>query len=415
MRNKWYVIKYSSIQRAIACLLVFFCIFNFKVNMSSNWSVPVSIFVAILLLLVEMLHRRQFYRDKMRQSTVILWLIFLAGGLVTFIGTQDLGTAKSTWLDFLCLFLIVMALIDYIRDDSDVKAILTVYVLCALLLAFMGMYENITGFHFHVTYESYLVRRNAFGFYPSNTVFYNTNDMASFITISLPIGFMCAEQYKKALPIKIIVLAVLGASAIMSASRSAVLGIIIFAILILIIRKNDSVNFLILIFGGLIFFILADFLSSTYLGQFLTSDGDSGRSLVWVNTLYNAKKAWFMGIGPGCAKVVNGYSQYQSTELLAVHNYFLQIFVEFGIIAFLALLGWFFMLLRRVLLNRKSLFDMGRKVSNYQLAALVVFLIVSISSSDMTSRSWLYAWLAIQFAVTRIIGQTGNRDKVYYE
>lgn len=122
-----------------------------------------------------------------------------------------------------------------------------------------------------------------------------------------------------------------------------------------------------------------------------------------------------MGIGPGCAKVVNGYSQYQSTELLAVHNYFLQIFVEFGIIAFLALLGWFFMLLRRVLLNRKSLFDMGRKVSNYQLAALVVFLIVSISSSDMTSRSWLYAWLAIQFAVTRIIGQTGNRDKVYYE
>lgn len=404
-------IKYRTLERFLLCLLITLSIINVKIDMPVIGAVSLNRYVVVLMLLWRVQYGRRFRNDRMHQITVICWAIFLIAGLVTLAWTIDVTTASGVWIDFLFLFIIVIVILDFVRDEQDMRIALTIYTLCAVSIALLGIYENITGQYFHLTHVSYAARTNILGFHNSNTFFYNTNDMSSFVVAAIPVAFMCGNSYKSSRLLKVLFGLLLSMSVIFNASRGAVLGLIVFVALSLIIRRKSTVNILVLLLCTVFMLIFAEVLASTMLGQFFIEEGESGRFAIWINTLNNLKDSLFLGVGPGCASVSNSINQVFSTSIFAVHNYFLQMLTEFGVFGFVALMSWFIYLYIRIQRNRGKFQGQILRTSNYELSALFVFLAISITSSDMTNRPWIYVWFAILFAITKVLSYSTESEK----
>ena len=405
-------IKYKTLEMLFLSTLIFFSIINIKIKIGGIVKIPFNSVVVLGMIYWKYQYKQFVRKDRIRHITKGCWLLFLLSGMFTLLWTRDVETAMYSLIDFLVLYFIVITVLDYIQGKEELKLALLVYTLFSFLIAVMGIYENITGNHFHMTYESYSLGKNALGFYPSNTVFYNVNDMAAFIVTAMPINFICAENFKYPKVIKSISLMSLGMSIVFSASRGALLALLIFIVFMLVVREKNIANVILLVIGlvvsGLIFIIVIDYLHSTFWGRFFLSEGGGGRFDVWINTLNNAKDMIFMGVGPGCAAILNSVNQICETNLFAVHNYFIQIFAEFGMIGFLAISFWLMTLYCRIQKNREIKTTKICRISNYQLLALIMFLAISISPSDLTDKPWLYVWLALHFANVRIL-QSGDR------
>lgn len=259
------------------------------------------------------------------------------------------------------------------------------FIVVSLLIALSGVYEGLTGIFYHETDAVYLYQKTALGFYRPNTIFYNVNDNAIFATLCLILSSFYPKNPKRLFEyrvVRILSLVLFGANIIMVDSRGAELATVAFlALNFIFYRYKDNARF-VLIMSGI---IVLPFLSLILRSEFLD---DGGRWGIWVMSMRTLASTYFLGVGPGEIAWVN-LDQNVFADTYAVHNFILELFCDYGIIGFSALMVWL------VYLIRKGYEMFEKEIDFKMLPAIIAFLLSSITCSTLITKGFSLLFFAI--------------------
>jgi len=264
----------------------------------------------------------------------------------------------------LCIFLIFFAaILTFVRDQRKVKTIAFLVVVLGAIFGFLGILQQLTD---PQTIFGIRTVRDAIPF----GTFVNRHHFASFMMMSVALAFGIVyggniSSDKKLLiwiPIIIMILAI-----IMTGSRGGLLSLLVTLIFILIvtrmhIRKENNVStgkfglslpllglVLVFIVLGLVFFIGADQWLARSLGLQIQEDVSGGRFHFW----YIAWRIFLDHpiLGTGLDSFATMFQQYDTWNgrfrVERAHNEYLQTLSDSGIIGFVCVSAFIYLLFKR--------------------------------------------------------------------
>ena len=377
---------------------------------------------------------------------IFMWLLFV-GGIFMNNGRLTLSNIKvKAYLQFLMLWLlyaflsmtwaaakgdairhaiflfmgitIIFFMVYYFRDLDQLKRLYWLWLLIFAALIPVGIWEVTTGNHLHVSGIFGEVRPR-FRFAPS-TVFYNQNDYAAYIALSLPMVLAWIRYYPKLIGR---VLGVLVSIAglwllILTFSRScyiAVLTGLAFWFLFLL-RWNKKIKalavttfmcvFLVVIFPTNTRDILSKVeIQAASLNPIILQNESIGTLYVRLNLIKNAlyftaKSAGF-GVGAGNVEHYMENSKiYPVANITNMHNWWIEILANYGVFIFAGYLilyinlFWNLWKVYKRVNNRTE-----RMICEALLVGLVSFFMASISSSSIIAfrPQWMFIGFALAF------------------
>lgn len=363
-------------------------IYTVKVSFLDNFPLYQIIFpilTVLLLLSVPSWDKLSNYVYGPLQVTAICWLLISAWGLILSFANGDYLIGREYLRFNLGLICASVIFSNYMLFDKYDYILKGAYFCISGLIAASGIYESVTGNFYHLTRQSYLYYRNSLGLYRPNTIFYNINDSATFMLLSLVIAFLFAEQCREKRSVQFLAVILFGGNIILTESRGAEVGMVVFLVVYYLQSKSQTRRTLAVLLVGMLSVLgmLWAYLLSFELLRY------TGRSGVWINSLHNLARSYFWGNGPGKTALLNGINQVQSTSITAVHNFFLEMLCDYGVIGFVLLMIWYVQLLNQAKKQREKY-----RTSMIVLAGLIAFLPASISSSSLIRKSFVLAFFA---------------------
>lgn len=343
-----------------------------------------------------------------------LWFWVIYAALSVIWAADRISAVKHLIFLLLCISM-VFFIVQIIRDILDVKRLLIIWAGLFVLLLPIGFWEVITGEHLSNSgllnvdegYELYK--------FAPTTFFGNQNDYATLIALTLPM-FYISLGYVKKWYFKGLLLAIITASIIMllfTTSRANYIGVgigVSFWFLFLM-RLQGKVRFLVL---SAILLIIISFNLTIEKIEFLTSiwddfstltDSDDGGVDVRGNLVKNGIYFGFMsggfGVGAGNIEYYMQHNPYFPVgEITNVHNWWVEIFANYGIIVFVGYLLFYVNIILSLLkLRKKLLTDTERVICDSLLCGMVSFSISCLSSSSILAFNphWIFFGLALAF------------------
>lgn len=316
------------------------------------------------------------------QVTYICWGLVLTWGIILIPFTFQLGVNMDS-ITYIMAFIAMAGVFSYYSIiDGGIRRLLLCYIILSGAIGILGWYEAITGNIINITPGSYYYKTNFLGLHYPNTIFYNINDNAVFMTMSLFIAWLYTYQSKHRVWIRIVALIVYGGNIVLVDSRGALLAMVAFFIIQTLETKNaKKILPLVLVLGvGLIAF--------SNVSLFAEGMKETGRSLIWENTINNIKSSSFLGVGAGNIVYANRLSLI--SPVADVHNFFLELLADYGFIGFFSVILWYCILLV-ICLKGNRLYPECRMIFNI----LICFLPLSIVSSSLIGKSWTICFFSI--------------------
>lgn len=316
------------------------------------------------------------------QVTYICWGLVLTWGIILIPFTFQLGVNMDS-ITYIMAFIAMAGVFSYYSIiDGGIQRLLLCYIILSGAIGILGWYEAITGNIINITPGSYYYKTNFLGLHYPNTIFYNINDNAVFMTMSLFIAWLYTYQLKHRVWIRIVALIVYGGNIVLVDSRGALLAMVAFFIIQTLETKNaKKILPLVLVLGvGLIAF--------SNVSLFAEGMKETGRSLIWENTINNIKSSSFLGVGAGNIVYANRLSLI--SPVADVHNFFLELLADYGFIGFFSVILWYCILLV-ICLKGNRLYPECRMIFNI----LICFLPLSIVSSSLIGKSWTICFFSI--------------------
>ena len=340
-------------------------------------------------------------KNHIPKFLILLLVIFICSTFIALIITPNLGNFFKGLLSLIIIFSIIYFIVYYSDDEVDLNEYIKIYLIGMIIMFIMAIIEFITGFHFtdanyFQIYEigsyEYEVLKKA------PTVFlYNPNNIAIVATLSLPlrnIGFK--KKY-----LKILYTILCGLTVLFTGSRG---GIIIFCLIILFelfFFKQKEKTFYKFLFLGVICIIIIYFSDLIlnqlkYAGFFNTSI----EGMLEDSRFYLISKAFelsvrnrFIGVGPLCSSIA--MASVLGNEF-SIHNFILEILVEFGLIGLVCFLIFYLYLLIKIFKIKNN-----KNKRNSILLTLIIF--IPLSFIPPTIISLYNYWVVIGFALAYII------------
>ena len=180
---------------------------------------------------------------------------------------------------------------------------------------------------------------------------------------------------------------------LITSCRTSIVAVALYGILILSIKIVKDKKKKVILYMGFIIAAIVYLLNKNIV---LTNI----RLQIWKNVVYNIFLSGFLGVGVGRGQEVNAinvlYTALQTGRgaISGIHNYFLELLLEVGIIGVAILCIWIFSIMKIVWKMHAS--DEG---INYFVFA-VMFLLTSFCVSTMTDyfQYWLFLGLIISYA-----------------
>jgi len=306
----------------------------------------------------------------------------------------------------------IPTVVCWIASERDkLNVIYEAYIFVSLIIALIGVYEAFTGNIIHRTAGSYYYRKNLFGLTSPNTIFFNINDNAVFMAMSLFIAWIGSDKFKHRAFMRFILILLYGTNIIMVDSRGAILATVAFFMLELL--QLRSWNRRVMRVGGFMIAVtlmLPFLLESGILNSVLSSTlSDEARFSIWSNTIDSMKKSWLFGVGPGSITNVNRLSA--ALRVCDPHNFLLEITANYGVIGGVLFIFWY----ARLLINSKK----EAKYSNSSQSvwnALLCFIPLSIVPSSLVGKVWTICFFAVLIATLNQEYLAGNRtEEICYD
>lgn len=336
--------------------------------------------------------------------------IFLWGIVLSIFNSYTLKSEIENLIYILSLICVIYVYSYYFNFDSCRKIIKSSFFIISIIIGISGVYESITGNYYHLTYSSYEYNLNTFGLHRPNTIFYNVNDNAVFSLFSLIIAFLLADECKHRKLIQLMAVLVFGLNIIMVDSRGAEVGfvfcIVFFYLKVNIEKKN---RYLMAFLSAPIILLICRFFIEMLDISKIFQLGD--RENVWENSLKSLRESYFLGVGPGNISLKNANIMNSTTIITAVHNLFLEILCDYGV------LGLIFFVCFIAKLIKKAYVDITS--NNRMLIAflgLIALLLCSVTSSSLMGKSWFACFIGIIVAEINYkeISDLNNSKEIEY-
>ena len=293
--------------------------------------------LAGIILLVSYLANQQNYRnpDVYRNPIFLAWLGLLGVLILGLLVSLDRGMTLDYIKMNIKYFIVFMVMIKIIDSSRRLDLVIRVFVACGVCMALKTIINYLTGqTSLHGVYTS--SRAMSIG------IFGDPNDLALLYNVTLPfVLFFLVKAKKKFLPFVGILMII--TAIILTFSRGGFLGLcavgVGFSILYARKRKKYLVFMLMIV---LLFWFLAppeysERISSIFDWEVDPETGETGTRMdAWRLVIREGLKQPVLGVGAGSSYYVAGTG---SDDWHLIHNSFIQIFSESG------LLGLFFYLL----------------------------------------------------------------------
>ncbi len=355
-------------------------------------------------------HKEGFVSEKQKLVYIFL-LLWLGVGIASIVWAKDpIDSLKEliTLLPGICL--IVMVPFIYKKNRQYVE-FFTLWIIMALLFIGIGLINHFLHIHLPV---SRIAKSPAYMKSIPTALFANENDYASFLSISF-FFFLALFNRGKYLFFKLVGLSG-GLLAlfliIITSSRANLLAIALgLCVYFFILPARKKITYIALGLvgagvGSLLFPRQVGSLVSDVLYQFSSLFGESkvtsASNDIRENLLKNAmsflENTYGFGIGAGNAEYyMKNEALYNTQGITNIHNWWMEIFLQYGFIIFAGYLLFFgFLIWQMVISFKKAKCESEKMISEALLMGLVAFIVAAMSPSSFSSLN--YNWLLIAFA-----------------
>ncbi|MGB3479106.1 MAG: O-antigen ligase family protein [bacterium] len=385
--------------------LGFFTLFAYRILLVLLWG------LVIIRALTE--GKLVFPQEKIRLfiQFFVVWIIYAIISLAWAESKID-GVRNIIFL-FLGVSVILFA-IYYFKDKRDLNKLYWMWFGAFWILVLLGFWEHLTGQHLSVSrlYSERLV----FFWHRPTGVFYNPNDYATFLAISIPF-MLVACRYVRNIATKII--GVLGMIAafyliVITGSRANTLAVIIELVFVLFFLTNLSEK-LKAVFTSIICLIIAlPFLPVNLFSMIVSAELSSltartevqaGSIAIRSNLARNCLEFLYptAGLGVGSGNVeywMENFARHNTAGILNAHNWWLEILTNYGILIFICYIAVYLWLIIRLWRSWcRTNVPKERMITEALLLSLVGFSVASISSSSIMAfePNWMLFAFALAF------------------
>jgi teichuronic acid biosynthesis protein TuaE len=328
----------------------------------------------------------------------------------------------------------------YIRKGRELKVLTGILVAVFLLVLGVGLWETRTGLHLKTAGE--VLNLTGYARYMPRGFFKNPNDMATYLVLYLPFVYTLARYCCRKLitaPLLTVLLPAAGLGVFLilqSGSRANMLALVPMALAAVVLyfihhRIKALLNTTVL----LIITVMAYFMLTTSTPEFAywcnrqyriathhlstlqyAGGAESARVVLLKNSINELKDHALMGVGAGNAEEHMKKYRTATFVLLALHNWWLEILVNYGVFVFILYLIFYVKLLYELfLVTVRAGPGILQVLGEGCLLALVAFPIAAISSSSLIYARFMWILFGIALCVVnnyhlqRLKGEEGGR------
>ena len=311
-------------------------------------------------------------------------------GILTLVWSCNRESSVSAIMVYLTSALVLMLSKRKVSHGS-LQYILNAIYVNMIIMGIAALYESITGQYLMMSYEYYLRTFNIFGMIRPKAAFFNTNNLAVFFIISLPMALLATEKWKFSKLARVVIFFFSAIIVILTGSRMGITGLLLCLGLYIFYRvysDNSSKRILGMSIGLVIIAMVIYFMPSNIWSIFEgKSIGDETRWEIWKAALQSAENYAFMGAGIGTSKFADG-------SLGSPHNYFLEILLEFGILGLIA----FLFLVNNTLPSLKK----ARSEATFSYLRMLFWLFLLSTICASTLQGFYFIWLFWGIAISLV-------------
>lgn len=354
--------------------------------------------------------------------SIFMFLAWLTYALLTIAWVKD----YPSWVRAIYFLVLgVICIIIYVsvfKTKEDVLIAFRLMAVMAIVHNIIGWYEIVVGSYPYLAVEK-IAKYHSTG-NPIST-FRNTNDYATFMLFSVFIAYICAANTKRK-DMKLLYVALMASSGYMvvqTSSRANILGLVLACFVFIVLYMKDRnwrhvLMALLPILFVVVLFKLDDITSLT--GKYLYFDFVSNRGSDYVRMnlikdgLIFLKKTFGFGTGAGNIEYwMKNFGVYYKSNILRMHNWWMEILVGYGIIIFVLYLIFYIKLCLDMFITYQSSGNKRDKsISLGILCCAVGFIVGSISASSNISVEWLWCFWAICIVYQGVAGKPRQNGKV---
>ncbi|WP_146809465.1 O-antigen ligase family protein [Aneurinibacillus danicus] len=426
------IINIRRLQFFLACATVIFSIFGpfFSLPIPIPLLEPTFFRITYFSLIVVSLFA--FFQQKERvlmfsslfsimiTSFFLIWLLY---GICSLLWGRDIGEGIQYLFLLTSMFVLIWTINRFFLSLKGLFLLVELFIGTFFIIIVLGIYEMITGVHYK---RSSLNELEVDGYWGITSVFHNQNDFATYLILNLPLLFLYTFSYERKIGRKLFVM-VVSLSGVFclfyTASRANILAFIIFLLCSAcysVVRKPTLGK--ILIMFGLPLLLIANIdrllillsmvlpegaynkISSMILffdpSQAVESDSSFGtRDELWNAGLDYLQNSFFLGIGAGQVEVYNAQNGFPVHN---IHNWWLEVLVNFGLPIFLLYVSMYsYLIIKNVIISWRSE-GIRSTVARANAFTLLIYIISAASTSSAIHFAMQWSIVALAILTIRI-------------
>ncbi|NKF08508.1 O-antigen ligase family protein [Clostridium gasigenes] len=351
-----------------------------------------------------------FVKDILGKRFKYIGIYILSIYIFIFYAFGSLIWGKYNYIGFNIILPLITCCITMIFiasfNNEELDLFFRIFRWFTIIIVFWSLIEIVNGKYLFFNNIDFIYVKNQYNFNYPATVFINPNDLAQFLVVSLPFTIYYEFKYNKNKLFKILITVTSLFVVINTASRLAMICILIICIVYYIIGLSTEIrinirkimNILVLFFSiVLIFITISNVIPNLNIfEQFLNVDSSGGyytsRDIIYRNIFQLGLENLIFGAGLGGSYVISE---------IGPHNMLLFIFSDFGICI---TIGFIIILINLIifLIKYKKIDICNLRYNRITVSTIIVFPILASISSANEQRKIVWILLGIGLVLIKL-------------
>lgn len=310
------------------------------------WNNLFALAIAVLVLAVSIAANK----EKTLPPVWFTMIVFMITTAFSVISSYDTADSIRTFIFFVTAYMLCIAVYIYISDTDRLKKFLRWMLCTATITSIVAYAQRALGIDASVEYTDLALNEGMPG--RAFSTLGNPNNFAEFLILFMPFGFAYAitrsDKKQKLLCIACIIISV--GAVILTYSRSGWIALALAVVVYVMLYNKKYLPYLVI--AAL---VLIPFLPQSVINRILTigntaDTSSSYRLHIWTGCFAMLSDYWLTGVGLGSGgfqAIFPPYSIMSTSAAPHSHMQFLEMFLELGILGFIAYVCFMFVILRR--------------------------------------------------------------------
>lgn len=353
-----------------------------------------------------------------------LWAIY---SVISIIWAFDQEAALRHSSLLIIGIIIVFLFVYYLSELTSLKALYWLLLIIFVALLFIAYWEIITGNHLKMS--RYYIGTVPWKTHIPTTIFFNQNDYAAFLALALPLVLVWI-RHATGLIGSVLGLCILvtGSIALMvteSRACQVAFAMSFFFWFVFLLKHNRKTIIMSFCIGLFLLYLISLGAFQHTITELSTLSpltmGNPEEVSLWVrlhlylNAIYISGLSFPIGVGAGNAEYyMLTHKIYPVATITNVHNWWLEILVNYGVLIFLGYVITYLSILHNLWKIHKRLYNQYEiMICEALLTAWVSFVIASIASSSAVgfAPQWIYLGFILAF-INYYAGREESADKI---